>query len=200
MTRERETPMSQTERQHRTTGLMLPYRGRMPVVADDAFVAPGTVVIGDVEIGAQSNIWFNCVLRGDDNPIRIGARTNIQDATVIHVHTKYQGTFVGDDVTVGHMAVLHACNLHDLSFVGIGAIVLDEATVESHAMLAGGAMLTPGKTVRTGELWAGRPAKLLRRLSDEEIDGFPWFIRTYVERGQEYASELGALAAAAAGG
>ena len=174
-------------------GNILPYNGTWPKIADDVFIAPGACVIGDVEIGAGSSVWFNSVIRGDDKPIRIGERVNIQDGTVIHVHSKFQGTFIGSDITIGHMALLHACNIQDKAFVGMGSIVLDRCTIETGGMLAGGAMLTPGKTVKSGELWAGRPAKFMRALSDEEISGFDWSFQSYAERAGEYRDEYTAL-------
>ena len=174
-------------------GNILPYKGRWPKIADDVFIAPGASVIGDVEIAAGSSIWFNCVLRGDDNPIRIGERVNIQDGTVIHVHSKFQGTFIGNDITIGHMALLHACTLEDKSFIGMGSIVLDQCTIETHGMLAGGAMLTPGKTVKGGEMWGGRPAKRMRALSEEEIANFEWSVEGYCERAGEFRDELAEL-------
>lgn len=172
------------------TGLCLPYKDQRPRLADDVFVAPGAIVVGDVEIGSGTGVWFNCVIRGDDQPVRIGKNVNIQDGTVIHVHTLYQGTYIGDNVTVGHMAHLHACNIHDWAFVAIGAIVLDTATVESEGMLAAGAMLTPGKTVKSGEMWGGRPARFMRKLTDKDLDGFRWTIESYAERAQEYRETL----------
>ena len=175
-------------------GNILPYKGKWPKIADDVFIAPGASVIGDVEIGAGSSIWFNCVLRGDDNPIRIGERVNVQDGTVIHVHSKFQGTYIGNDITIGHMALLHACTLEDKCFVGMGSIVLDKCKVETHGMLAGGAMLTPGKIVKGGEMWGGRPAKPMRALSDEEIANFDWSVAGYCERAGEFRDELAALA------
>ncbi|HCH56296.1 MAG TPA: gamma carbonic anhydrase family protein [Rhodospirillaceae bacterium] len=174
-------------------GNILPYKGKWPKIADDVFIAPGASVIGDVEIGAGSSVWFNTVIRGDDNPIRIGERVNIQDGSVIHVHSKYQGTYIGSDITIGHMALLHACNIHDKAFVGMGSIVLDRCTIETHSMLAGGAMLTPGKTVKAGELWGGRPARPMRELSEEEIAGFDWSFESYADRAEEYRMELNAL-------
>ena len=171
-------------------GNVLPYKGTWPQIAEDVFVAPGAFVIGDVEIGSGSSVWFNSVVRGDDQPIRIGERVNIQDGTVVHVHTKYQGTFIGDDVTIGHMALLHACTIESRAFVGMGSIVLDMCTVESGAMLAAGSLLTTGKTVKSGELWAGRPARFMRELSQEEIDGFAWSFESYVERSEEYREEF----------
>ena len=177
-----------------TQSNILPFRGKWPKIADDVFIAPGASVIRDVEIGAGSSVWFNSVIRGDDNPIRIGERVNIQDGTVIHVHSKFQGTWIGNDITIGHMALLHACNIQDKAFIGMGSIVLDQCTIETHGMLAGGAMLTPGKTVKGGELWAGRPAKLMRELSRDEILGFDWSFESYSERAQEYRTELMKLA------
>ncbi|MEA3038355.1 MAG: gamma-carbonic anhydrase [Sphingomonadales bacterium] len=153
---------------------LIPYHGRAPVLDPAAFVAPGAVLIGDVELGAEASIWYNCVLRGDVNRIRIGARTNIQDGTVLHVdsprpgHEAGQPTLIGEEVLIGHLAMVHGCILHDRSFVGLGAIVMDGCEIESGAMLAAGAMLTPGKRIPAGQLWAGRPAKYVRDLSAEE--------------------------------
>ena len=174
-------------------GNILPYNGKWPKISDDVFIAPGAFVIGDVEIGAGSSVWFNTVIRGDENPVRIGERVNIQDGSVIHVHSKLQGTYIGNDITIGHMALLHACSIHDNAFVGMGSIVLDQCTIETQGMLAGGAMLTPGKTVKTRELWSGRPASLMRELSDDEIAGFSISSETYAHRAQEYRAELKAL-------
>lgn len=151
-----------------------PFQGKSPVIDPTAFIAPGAQVIGDVEIGPRSSIWYNCVLRGDMNRIRIGAGSNIQDGSVIHVDSgRASGdagfpAIIGDEVLVGHLAIIHGCTLESGSFVGMGAIVMDGCVVESGGMLAAGAMLTPGKLVKAGELWAGRPAKLLRALSEGE--------------------------------
>ena len=152
-------------------GTVHDFRGIWPRLADDVFVAAGARIIGDVEIGAGSSIWFNCVLRGDANAIRIGQGANIQDGSVVHVSRKGQGTIIGDHVTVGHLALVHACVLEDHSFVGLSAIVMDDCVIEPDGMLAAGAMLTPGKRVGAGELWAGRPARFTRMLSDQEIAG-----------------------------
>ncbi len=167
---------------------ILPYKGVMPKIESSAFVAPSASIIGDVEIGADSNIWYGCVLRGDVNDIKIGARTNIQDGTIIHVTTNFSGTFVGDDVTVGHNAILHACRIEDFGFVGMGACVMDGAVVEGQAMLAAGALLTPNKRVPSGQLWAGSPAKYMRDLTEKELDYIKWSAPHYVELGQEHKS------------
>lgn len=145
------------------------FEGASPEIADDAFIAPGAQIIGDVKIGAGASIWYNCVLRGDVQSIVVGDRTNIQDGTVVHVTTKTHGTFIGSDCLIGHLAMIHGCTLEDRAFVGLGAIVMDGCVIESDAMLAAGAMLTPGKRIPSGQMWAGRPAKYIRDLTPEEI-------------------------------
>lgn len=149
------------------------YDSKTPRVDPSCFVAPTATLVGDVSIGARSSVWYNCVLRGDVNAIRIGSTTNIQDGTVVHVRSsklneRPMATCVGDYVTVGHSAVLHACTLHDLSFVGMQAVVMDFAVVEEEAMVAAGALVPSSAVVRSGELWIGRPAKMKRQLSHEE--------------------------------
>ncbi len=166
--------------------LILPYKGIMPKIAEDAFIAPNAVIIGDVEIGSQTNVWFNCVIRGDVNTIRIGERTNIQDGTVIHVTRKTEPTKIGSGVTIGHMVLLHACTLEDGSFVGMQSMVMDGATVQTGAMVAAGAVVTPNKTIPTGQIWAGNPAKFMRELKDEEKKYISISERNYVELAKEY--------------
>lgn len=170
--------------------IILPYGEHWPRIADTAFVAPGASIVGDVEIGPEATIWFNCAVRGDEDSVRIGARSNVQDGTVIHVNSQRQGTYIGDDVTIGHMALIHACTLEDNAYVGMGAIVLDGAVVEGRAMLAAGALLTSGKVVKSGELWAGRPAKLMRRIDPEEWEKLSLTVANYVERGRRYRERL----------
>ena len=182
-----------------TGPLILPYRGIMPKIHPTAFIAPGAVVIGDVEIGAESSVWFGCVVRGDVTKVRIGARTNIQDGTVIHVASGEQPvsatskippegypTIIGDDVTVGHMALLHACTVESRGFVGMKSIVMDGAKVCGNGMLATGALLTPGKVVGAGELWAGCPAKFWRKLTDDDIAQFDLRVGQYARLAAEY--------------
>lgn len=149
--------------------LVLPFGDKHPVIAPDAFVAPNAAVIGDTEIGERSSIWFGCVLRGDVNSIRVGSDTNIQDGTVVHVTRAKFGTVIGSGVTIGHLALVHGCTLEDHAFVGMQATVMDGCVIESEGMLAAGALLTPGKRIARGELWAGRPAKLMRRLDTDEF-------------------------------
>lgn len=167
-----------------------PYRGVMPKIHETAFIAPAASIIGDVEIGAGSNIWYGCVLRGDVNPIKIGKNTNIQDGTVIHTTSNFQGTTVGDNVTVGHLAILHACTVEDYGFVGMQACVMDGATVEGMAMLAAGALLTPGKRVPKGQLWSGRPAKFMRDMTEEENKYILWSAEHYRKLGEEHKENI----------
>lgn len=157
---------------------IIPFKGKTPVIHETAFIAPGCRLIGDVEIGPGASIWYNCVIRADVNHIRIGARTNVQDGTVIHCDSPGDGverpldgwpTLIGEDVLIGHMAMIHGCTLKDRAFVGLGAIVMDGCVVESDAMIAAGALLSPGKTVPARQLWAGRPAKFMRELNDAMI-------------------------------
>ncbi|UEM05733.1 gamma carbonic anhydrase family protein [Skermanella rosea] len=168
------------------TALIMPHHGKSPAIHESAFIADTAVVIGDVEIGEDSGIWFGCVVRGDVNVVRIGARTNIQDGVVIHVASKGQGTYIGDDITIGHMALLHACTLESGCFVGMRACLMDGSYVETGGMVAAGALLTPGKRVRKGELWAGTPARFMREVTPEEIDFFPRSARQYVDLAASY--------------
>lgn len=170
--------------------LLLAYGNKRPSLAGDVFVAPGAVVIGDVEIGEGSGVWFGAVVRGDVNEIRIGARTNVQDGTVIHVTTGGHATYIGNDVTIGHRAVIHACTVEDGCLIGMGAVLMDGAVVERGAMVAGGALVTPGKRVAAGELWAGSPAKRLRALNDEERENIAWSARHYAELAATYRRAL----------
>jgi carbonic anhydrase/acetyltransferase-like protein (isoleucine patch superfamily) len=142
--------------------------GITPKVAPDAFIAPTAAVIGDVVVGSETGIWFHCLVRGDLEFIHIGDRTNIQDGAIIHVDSGGMSTTIGDDVTVGHNAVIHACTLKNRAFVGISATVLDGAVIEEGGMLGAGGLLTPGKVIGRNEMWLGSPAKLVRVMSDEE--------------------------------
>jgi carbonic anhydrase/acetyltransferase-like protein (isoleucine patch superfamily) len=171
-------------------GPVYSFEGKLPKLAPDAFIAPSAAVIGDVEIGAQSTIWFHCVLRGDTNFIRIGARTNIQDGTIVHVNAGQYPALIGNDVTVGHAAIIHACTLKDGAFVGMGATVLDGAIIEEGGMLAAGAMLTPNKRIGPNEMWQGSPARLVRVMEPEERAKFARTAGHYVELGQRYLRSL----------
>jgi carbonic anhydrase/acetyltransferase-like protein (isoleucine patch superfamily) len=152
--------------------VILTFEGTAPDIHPTAWIAPTAVVLGRVEIGEGSSVWYHCVLRGDTNFIRIGKRTNIQDGSILHVNRKTFACILGDDVTVGHAAIIHACTIEDGGFVGMGATVLDGAVVEAGGLLAAGALLPPGKKIGRNELWAGSPARFVRHMSDEERTGF----------------------------
>lgn len=175
---------------------LIPFNGASPSIDPHAFVAPGAVLIGDIAIGPEASVWYNCVLRGDVNRIRIGARTNIQDGSVIHVDSPHPGseaghpTIIGEEVLIGHLAMVHGCILHDRSFVGLGAIVMDGCEIESGGMLAAGAMLTPGKRIPAGQLWAGRPARYLRDLSPAEQAANLAGVHHYVELARAHRAAL----------
>ncbi len=165
---------------------ILPYKGILPTIEDSVFVAANAAVIGDVTIGAHSSVWYSVTIRGDVNIVRIGAGTNIQDGAVIHVATYGKGTHIGNNVTVGHMALLHDCTIEDEGYVGMGAVVMDGAVVQSKAFVAAGALVTPGKVVPTGQLWAGRPAKYLRDLNDDDYKMMAWSGPHYVRVAAEH--------------
>ena len=168
------------------TGHLWPYRGIRPTLHDSVFIAPGTHVIGDVHIAEGSSLWFNCVARGDVNSIRIGARTNLQDGTIVHVSGGRFATSIGSDVLIGHQCIIHGCRLEDESFIGMGAVVMDGCAIERGAMLGAGSLLSPGKIVKPRQLWLGRPARYVRDLTAEEIDSNRQAAIHYAKLAQEY--------------
>lgn len=180
--------------------IIMPYCGEyapngvFPRISQKAFVAAGAAVIGDVEIGEDSGIWFGCVLRGDVNHIRIGNRTNVQDGTIIHVTRPSDSnkignpTIIGNNVTIGHGVVLHGCTLEDGCFIGMRATIMDGAVIESGAQVAAGALITPNKRVPSGQLWAGSPAKYFRDLTKEEQAFIAISAENYVKHAREYLS------------
>jgi len=168
--------------------LILPFRGLWPRIHPDAFIADNATLIGDVEIGPLASIWYGCVLRGDTNFIKVGARSNLQDGTVVHVARECLGTTIGEGVMIGHMAMIHACTIHDGAMIGMTACVLDDAVVESGAMVAAGALISPKKVVKSGEVWAGRPAKYWRPMSETDLHYFHSGVEHYCELGQEHKS------------
>ncbi|XP_010538097.1 PREDICTED: gamma carbonic anhydrase 1, mitochondrial-like [Tarenaya hassleriana] len=167
---------------------------KAPSVDKDAFVAPSASVIGDVQIGGGSSIWYGCVLRGDVNGISVGSWTNIQDNSLVHVAKsnisgKVLPTIIGDNVTIGHSAVLHGCTIEDEAFVGMGATLLDGVVVEKHAMVAAGALVRQNTIIPSGEVWGGNPARFLRKLTDEEIAFICQSATNYSNLAQVHAAE-----------
>ncbi len=151
-------------------GSIITYKGMTPKIHPSAFICEGVKIIGDVEIEEDVNIWFNTVIRGDVHYIRIGKRTNIQDLSMLHVTNDTFPLVIGNDVSIGHSATLHGCTLKDSCLIGIGASVLDGAIVNSHALVAAGAVVREGFEVPAGVLVAGVPAKIIKVLSDKEIE------------------------------
>ena len=174
------------------SGTILPYKGVHPTIGEGVYLADGAVVVGDVVIGDGSSVWFNSVVRGDVNEIRIGARSNIQDGSVVHVTDGGSGTYIADDVLIGHKCLLHACAIRSHALIGMGATIMDNVVVEESAMVAAGALVTPGKVVSTGQLWGGSPAKYMRDLSAEEIAHNKHLCHGYTLRCQEYLEMEGA--------
>ena len=172
-----------------------PYLDQHPRLGERVFVDPAAVLIGDVELGDDASLWPLAVVRGDVNYIRIGARSNIQDGAIVHV--THDGPFgppgglpclIGDDVTVGHGAILHACTIEDTVLIGMGARVLDGAVVKRHGYVGAGALVPPGKVVGEAELWVGSPARCVRRLTDRQIEQLHYSAQHYVRLKDRYLS------------
>ncbi|CAE8697068.1 unnamed protein product [Polarella glacialis] len=160
-----------------------------PVVASSAFAAPSADLIGGVVVGEAASIWYQCVLRADVARISVGRGSNVQDGTVIHVASSglkgnEKPTLIGENCTIGHQALLHACTLEDRAFVGMQACIMDDAVLQSDSIVAAGSLVTPGKVVRSGELWGGRPAKRMRLLTDDEV--------AFILKSAEFYQELAA--------
>ena len=174
-----------------------PYRGRLPQLAARVYVDPAAVVIGDVVLGEDSSVWPCAVVRGDVSPIRIGARSSVQDGVVLHVthdgpYTPGgRGLAIGDDVTIGHGAVLHACTVGNACLIGMGATVLDGVVIEDEVMVAAGALVPPGKRLPSRTLWAGNPARQLRELNAEQVEQLYYSARNYVKVKNDYLDDAG---------
>lgn len=158
----------------------------MPRVHERAYIDESAQVIGDVEIGEDSSIWMNVVLRGDVNRIRIGRRTNIQDGSVVHVMKGTHPTTIGDNVTVGHAAIVHGCTIHDRCLVGMGAILLNGAEIGTDSIVAAGTLIAEGTKIPPRSLVMGTPGKVRRELTDDEVRGIQAYADRYVEYAREY--------------
>ncbi|MFM9905654.1 MAG: gamma carbonic anhydrase family protein [Pyrinomonadaceae bacterium] len=162
------------------------FRSLAPKIHASAFIADDAVVIGDVEIGEDASVWFGSVIRGDVNSIRIGARTNIQDMTMIHVSSKTHSTVLEDEITVGHRVTLHGCHVERGCLIGIGAILLDGVRIGANSLVAAGSLLTPGTHIPAGSLVMGVPAKVKRELDPDELAHLQRSWRNYVELKENY--------------
>ena len=173
-----------------------PYQGMEPQLGERVYIDPASVVIGDVVMGDDCSVWPMTVIRGDMHRIRIGARTSVQDGSVLHI--THASDFspegfpltIGDDVTIGHKAILHGCTLGSRILVGMGAIVMDGAVVEDEVIIAAGAVVTPGKHLESGYVYAGNPAKALRPLKEKERAFFPYTAGNYVKLKDRFLAEV----------
>ncbi|WP_448584139.1 gamma carbonic anhydrase family protein [Thermocrinis sp.] len=169
--------------------LIKPYKGIYPKIHPSVYMSENVVVVGDVEIGEDSSLWFGTVVRGDVNYIRIGRGTNIQDNSVVHVTHETYPTIIGDYVTVGHRVVLHGCKIGNFVLVGMSAVVMDGVEVEDYVLIGAGALLTPGKKFPSGVLVAGFPAKVVRDLKPEEIEAIKQSAYNYISYKNAYLNE-----------
>ena len=171
-------------------GNIMTYQGKVPDVDPTAFVAPGAHVIGEVSLGGLTTIWYNCVVRGDQEPIHIGARTNLQDGSVVHTSKGIADTWIGENVLIGHGCIIHGCRLEDRAFIGMGSVVLDLSVVEAGGMLAAGSVLTPRKRIPSGQLWGGSPARYMRDLRPEESAIHAEQVEEYMQLGISHTASL----------
>ena len=182
--------------------LLLPFGGHAPRVHETAFVAPGAVLVGDVVIGPQASVWYGCVLRADTNRIVVGARSNVQDGTIIHADAEAMGgtpVLIGEEALIGHRCMIHGASVADGGFVGMGSTMLDGAVVETGGFLAAGAFLAPKKIVPSGEMWGGLPARKLRDLKPGEDAAARMGATHYVEEAEAHRNALAAHSAASTG-
>lgn len=166
--------------------MILPYGGLWPKIHETAFVAPSADLIGDVQIGAHSSIWFQCVIRGDVHSIRIGSNTNIQDHSMLHVTRKQSSLTIGDEVTVGHRVTLHGCKIGNRVLVGMGAIILDDAEIGDECLIGAGSLITARTKIPPRSLVLGSPAKVVRPLNKKEIEFLQKSAAHYVALAVEY--------------
>lgn len=151
--------------------LILPVNNKIPEIGSGCFIAPNATIVGDVIMGTQCSVWFNAVIRGDVNYIRIGNKVNVQDGAVIHCTYQKNATNIGNNVSIGHNAIVHGCTVHDNVLIGMGAIVMDRCIVHSNTIVAAGAVLLEGTVAEPGSIYAGVPAKKVKDISEEKING-----------------------------
>ena len=166
------------------------FQGKRPIVDASSYVDESAQVIGDVEIGAESSVWMNVVIRGDVNRIRIGARTNVQDLTMIHVMRGSHATLIGSEVTIGHSAVVHGATVEDRVLIGMAALLLDGTYIEHDSVVAAGTLLTQGTRIPARSLVMGRPGKVKRQLTDEEVAGIRRYSDSYVQYRLDYLERV----------
>lgn len=170
--------------------MILKHKGSTPQIAASAFLAPGACVVGDVHIGEDSSLWFNVVVRGDVNYIRIGDRTNIQDGAIVHVTRNTHPTIIGNNVSVGHGVILHGCKVHDNCLIGIGAVILDGAEIGASSLVAAGTVVAPGTKFPPHSLVMGQPGRLKRVLTEEERENIHSVADRYLEYQDDYRNQV----------
>lgn len=169
--------------------VILPVKDKFPQYNDSCFIAENATIVGDVEMGRDCSVWFNAVIRGDVNAIKIGDRTNIQDAAVIHCTYEKAATTIGSEVSIGHRAIVHGCTIEDNVLVGMGAIVMDKAVVQENCIIAAGAVVLENSICEAGHIYAGIPAKKVKKLSDEQITNMKKTAGNYVMYSSWFSEE-----------
>ena len=170
---------------------IIDYQGKNPKIGKDVFIAPDAWIIGDVQLGELASVYFGSVLRGDILPIVVGSRSNIQEQTIVHTQTATVPTIIGEDVTVGHRATLHSCKIGNRCLIGMGSIILDRAEIGEDSIVAAGSLVTIGRQFPPRSLIMGAPAKAVRELTTEEIQGITQTAERYIEKSQWYRGRLG---------
>lgn len=165
------------------------FLGRSPQIEENVFVAQSADIIGDVTIGSESSVWFNVTIRGDVNYIRIGNRSNVQDNVCIHVMNQTGPTLIGNEVTIGHGAIVHGCTVKDRVLVGMNVTILDKAVIESDVIIAAGSLVPPGKTLESGYMYMGSPAKATRKLTGDELASIPKYANNYIKYSRAYTKK-----------
>ena len=165
------------------------FLGKKPLIHPSAHIVDSAEIIGDVTMGEESSAWFNVTIRADVNWIKIGQRSNVQDSVCIHVMNKTGSTFIGNEVTIGHGAVIHGCTIHDRVLIGINATVLDKAVIEPDVIVAAGSLVAPQKVLKSGYLYMGSPAKAVRKLSRQEVESIKKYSQNYVKYSRAYKGE-----------
>ncbi|WP_062236568.1 gamma carbonic anhydrase family protein [Fictibacillus sp. FJAT-27399] len=165
------------------------FNGKEPQIDESAFIAPGVHIIGDVKIGKESSIWFNSVLRGDEGPITIGDRCNVQDNCTLHLYEQYP-LFLEDEVSIGHNVILHGCTVRKGALIGMGATILDGAEIGEQAFIGANTLIPPGKKIPPRTMVMGSPGQVIRELNDKDLEIIRITIETYQQKGQQFKQEL----------